>query len=100
MLGQQQPYAEVHWFWSDQYDYNIQYAGFHAKSDQFVVRGSLDQRNFIGFYLQDQRIGAAVAVNRPKDLRLTMPLIQAKTQVDVKDLEDESVKLRSLLPRG
>ena len=64
-----------------------------------MVRGSLDQRNFIGFYLKDQRIGAAVAINRPKDLRLTMPLIQAKTQVDVKSLADESVKLRSLLPR-
>ena len=100
MLGKQQPYAEVHWFWSDQYDYNIQYAGFHGEWDEFVVRGSLDQRNFIGFYLQDQRIGAAVAINRPKDLRLTMPLIQAKAQVDVKDLADESVKLRSLLPRG
>lgn len=100
MLGKQQPYAEVHWFWSDQYDYNIQYAGFHGRWDEFVVRGSLDQRNFIGFYLQDQRIGAAVAMNRPKDLRLTMPLIQAKTQVDTKSLADESIKLRSLLPSG
>jgi 3-phenylpropionate/trans-cinnamate dioxygenase ferredoxin reductase subunit len=100
MLGQQQPYAEVHWFWSDQYDYNIQYAGFHGEWDQFVVRGSLEQRDFIGFYLKDQRIGAAVAFNRPKDLRLTMPLIQAKTQVEVKDLEDEAVKLRSLLSPG
>jgi 3-phenylpropionate/trans-cinnamate dioxygenase ferredoxin reductase subunit len=96
MLGQQQAYAEVHWFWSDQYDYNIQYAGFQGEWDQFVVRGSLDQRDFIGFYLQDGRIGAAVAINRPKDLRLTMPLIQAKTPVEVKDLEDETVKLRSL----
>ncbi len=100
MLGQQQAYAEVHWFWSDQYEYNIQYAGFHGKWDEFVVRGSLEQRNFIGFFLQDHRIGAAVAMNRPKDLRLTMPLIQAKAPVEVKDLVDESVKLRSLLPSG
>jgi 3-phenylpropionate/trans-cinnamate dioxygenase ferredoxin reductase subunit len=66
MLGQRQPYAEVHWFWSDQYDYNIQYAGFHGKWDEFVIRGNLDQRDFIGFYLQDQRIGAAVAMNRQR----------------------------------
>ncbi len=99
MLGKQQVYAEVHWFWSDQYDYNIQYAGFHGEWDEFVVRGSLAERNFIGFYLKDRRIAAAVAINRPKDLRLTMPLIQVKTPVDVKNLADESVKLRSLLPR-
>jgi 3-phenylpropionate/trans-cinnamate dioxygenase ferredoxin reductase subunit len=100
MLGQAQAYAEVHWFWSDQYDYNIQYAGFHGEWDEFVVRGSLEQRDFVGFYLQNQRIGAAVAINRPKDVRLAMPLIQAKTPVEAKDLADESVKLRSLLPRG
>lgn len=97
MLGKQQAYTEVHWFWSDQYDYNIQYAGFHGEWDQFVVRGSLEQRDFIGFYLRDGCIGAAIAINRPKDVRLTMPLIQAKTQIDVKSLADESVKLRSLL---
>jgi 3-phenylpropionate/trans-cinnamate dioxygenase ferredoxin reductase subunit len=100
MLGQQQPYAEVHWFWSDQYDYNIQYAGFHSEWDEFVIRGNLAERNFIGFYLQDQRICAAVAVNRGKDVRLTMPLIQAQVQVEAKQLQDESVKLRSLISRG
>ncbi len=97
MLGKQQTYAEVHWFWSDQYEYNIQYAGFHGEWDQFVVRGSLEQRDFVAFYLREGRIGAAVAINRPKDLRLAMPLIQAKTQVEAKNLADESVKLRSLL---
>lgn len=97
MLGQQQAYSEVHWFWSDQFEYNIQYAGFHGEWDQLVVRGSLEERNFIGFYLKGQCIGAAVAINRPKDVRLTMPLIQAKTQVDINRLADEAVKLRSLL---
>src|SRR5438309_7605968 len=41
MLGRAQPYDEVHWFWSDQYDANIQYAGFHAAWDAVVVRRRL-----------------------------------------------------------
>ena len=101
MLGKQtQPYAEVPWFWSDQYTYNIQYAGFHSKWDNFVVRGDLAQRDFLGFYLKDQRISAAVAINRGKDLRLTMRLIEAQIQVDAQALADEAVKLRTLVPRG
>lgn len=101
MLGKlQQPYAEVHWFWSDQYQYNIQYAGFHTQWDQFVVRGNLEQRDFLGFYLKDGRISAAVTVNRGKDLRLTMRLIEAQVPVDVADLTNEEVKLRSLLPKA
>jgi 3-phenylpropionate/trans-cinnamate dioxygenase ferredoxin reductase component len=31
MLGKRGAYDEVHWFWSDQYDANLQYAGFHTK---------------------------------------------------------------------
>jgi 3-phenylpropionate/trans-cinnamate dioxygenase ferredoxin reductase subunit len=101
MLGKlEEPYTEVHWFWSDQYDYNIQYAGFHGEWDEFVVRGSLEDRKFVGFYLKDGRIGAAVAINRAKDLRLGSLLIKAQVQVDPKDLVDESVNLKKLIPRG
>jgi 3-phenylpropionate/trans-cinnamate dioxygenase ferredoxin reductase subunit len=100
MVGKLEPYTEVHWFWSDQYDYNIQYAGFHGEWDEFVVRGSLEDRKFVGFYLKDGRIGAAVAINRAKDLRLGSLLIKAQVQVDPKDLVDESVNLKKLIPRG
>lgn len=101
MLGKlHQPYAEVHWFWSDQYEYNIQYAGFHSQWDQFVVRGNLAQRDFLGFYLKDERICAAVAINRGKDLRLTMRLIEAQVPVSAAELANEEVKLRALLPRS
>ncbi len=41
MLGRVVPYDEIHWFWSDQYETNVQYAGFHTKWDQLVVRGRL-----------------------------------------------------------
>jgi 3-phenylpropionate/trans-cinnamate dioxygenase ferredoxin reductase subunit len=97
MLGNGQPYDAVHWFWSDQYDANVQYAGFHQKWDETVVRGSLDSRNFIAFYVNQGRIDAAVSVNRGKDLRRVMPLIKARTTVDLHQLGDEDVDLRSLV---
>ncbi len=51
LLGKGVPYAEVHWFWSDQYDANIQYTGHHTGWDELVVRGSIDERKFVAFYL-------------------------------------------------
>jgi 3-phenylpropionate/trans-cinnamate dioxygenase ferredoxin reductase subunit len=95
MLGRQEPYAPVHWFWSDQYDVNLQYAGSHVPGDRLVVRGSLDRRDFIGFYLAENRIDAAVAINRGKDLRRAMPLIKARAVVDPALLQDESIDLRN-----
>jgi 3-phenylpropionate/trans-cinnamate dioxygenase ferredoxin reductase subunit len=100
MLGNGTPYDAVHWFWSDQYDVNLQYAGFHRQWDQVVVRGSLDTGDFIAFYVSQGQIDAVVALNRGKDVRRVMPLIKARTAVDLRQLGDEGVDLRSLLDAG
>ena len=97
MLGKREPYEPVHWFWSDQYDGNLQYAGLHQQGDRIIVRGSLESRNFLAFYLSDRRVNAIVALNRGKDLRRALPLIKARTTVDSAELEDEGFDLRSLL---
>ena len=96
MLGRGQPYDEVHWFWSDQYDVNLQYAGFHTTWDALVVRGSLEQRDAIAFYMNGGRIDAAVALNRGKDIRKAMPLIKQRRAVDVQSLRDPAIDLRTL----
>ena len=96
MLGNGKPYDAVHWFWSDQYDVNLQYAGFHREWDQVVVRGSLDTKDFIAFYVTQGQVDAVVALNRGKDVRRAMPLIKARIVIDPRQLADESVDLRSL----
>jgi 3-phenylpropionate/trans-cinnamate dioxygenase ferredoxin reductase subunit len=96
MLGQSTVYDEVHWFWSDQYDWNLQYAGFHTSWEQLVVRGRLDSDNFLACYVNDGRIDAVVGVNRAKDVRRILPLIKARRAVNLDQLRDERVDLRSL----
>jgi 3-phenylpropionate/trans-cinnamate dioxygenase ferredoxin reductase subunit len=98
MLGAGQPYDAIHWFWSDQYDVNLQYAGFHREWDRLVIRGSLGQRNFAAFYLNQGRIDAVVALNRGRDVRRAMPLIRSRAFVDPGRLKDEDVDLRRLAP--
>jgi len=98
MLGKREPYEDIHWFWSDQYDYNVQYAGFHSGWDELVIRGNLDQRNFVVFYMQEQRIAAAVAFNRGRDVQRAMRLIRARVEVDPAKLRDENTDLRTLMP--
>ena len=98
MLGRGQSYDEVHWFWSDQFDANIQYAGFHADWDTIVVRGSLAERKFLAFYLADGRVESVVAINQGRDLRRTLPIIKARVTVDPARLADPTVDLRTLAP--
>ncbi len=98
MLGRGEPYAEVHWFWSDQYQHNIQCAGHSVGLEPAVVRGSLEARNFVAFYLERGRLVGAVAMDRGRDLRRAMALIKAAVAPDPAQLGDESVDLRQLLP--
>jgi 3-phenylpropionate/trans-cinnamate dioxygenase ferredoxin reductase subunit len=97
ILGKREPYEPVHWFWSDQYEFNLQYAGLHQQGDRVVVRGTLESRAFLAFFINERRIHAVVALNRGKDLRRALPLIKAGATVNCTELEDESVDLRSLL---
>ena len=97
MIGKGEPYGAVHWFWSDQYDENIQYAGHHSPGDRLVLRGSVPDRKFVGFYLDGDRLTAAVAMNRGKDLRAAQKLIEARASVDDASLADEDMALKSLL---
>jgi 3-phenylpropionate/trans-cinnamate dioxygenase ferredoxin reductase component len=97
MLGEDEPYNDIPWFWSDQYDFNLQYTGFHTEWDELIVRGSMEERNFVAFYRKDERVLAAVAVNRGKDLRRSMRLIKAQRPVDATKLQDPDVDLRALV---
>ena len=98
MLGTRIAYDEVPWFWSDQYEANLQYAGYHTAWQELVVRGHLDSGSFLACYVNDSRIDAVVGLNRAKDVRRTMPLIKARRAVNLDQLRDERVDLRSLLP--
>ena len=93
IAGQPQPYAEVPWFWSDQFDMNLQIAGYSSDWDRVVVRGNPAQPRFSVFYLQGQRLVAANAVNRGRDIRSAQTWIAERTPLDAGRLADERVEL-------
>jgi 3-phenylpropionate/trans-cinnamate dioxygenase ferredoxin reductase subunit len=96
MLGRDVPYDEVHWFWSDQYEHTIQYAGYHREWDDLVIRGSLESRSFAAFYLLDGRVRAVVSVDRPADVQDSMELIRAGGRARAVKLRDEAIELSTL----
>jgi 3-phenylpropionate/trans-cinnamate dioxygenase ferredoxin reductase subunit len=96
MLGQSVSYDDIPWFWSDQYEWNIQYAGFHTTWERVVVRGDAESDSFLACYLNEGRIDAAIAVNRARDLRRVLPLIKSRAVVNVDTLVDERHDLRSM----
>ncbi len=97
MLGGTEPYSEIPWFWSDQFDVNIQMIGLPENWDSTATRGSPDENQFITFYLKNGIIDGAISINNPRDLRFGKRLMQAKQRVSVEDLSNMDIKLQTLL---
>ena len=97
MLGESEPYSEIPWFWSDQFDANIQMIGIPENWDETATRGKSENNEFVTFYLKNGVIDGAISINNPRDLRFGKRLMQAKKQVSVEDLSNMDVKLQALL---
>jgi 3-phenylpropionate/trans-cinnamate dioxygenase ferredoxin reductase component len=98
LLGAGALFEDAHWFWSDQYDANIEMAGFATEWDDMVVRGSIEDRSFSAFLLKEGRLLSTFSMNRKSDVRRSMPLIVAKAHPERDQLTDPEFDLRKLRP--
>jgi 3-phenylpropionate/trans-cinnamate dioxygenase ferredoxin reductase subunit len=99
MLGATDAFADPHWFWSDQYDTQVQMAGFAMTWDRMVVRGSLEDRSFCAFLLDAAGVlRSTVSVDWTRDVRRSFRLISAAVAPDPAALADPDVDLRTLAP--
>jgi NADPH-dependent 2,4-dienoyl-CoA reductase/sulfur reductase-like enzyme len=82
MAGGDVPFEEVPWCWSDQYGLNLQVAGWPDAAHELVVHGSLDDRDFIAYLLDDGRVRGVVSIGRPRDVRAAKEWIAAGARLD------------------
>jgi 3-phenylpropionate/trans-cinnamate dioxygenase ferredoxin reductase subunit len=95
MLGGDESYSSIPWFWSDQYDLKLQMVGFSSDGDTQVLRGDKSANQFAVFYLKDGAVVAVDAVNSPREFMVCKQLY-GKT-VDQTRLQDPNVDLKTLL---
>lgn len=63
-------YDEIPWFWSDQYDINLQIIGLPPVDVAPVRRGDPADGSCVWFFWRDGRITSAIAVNGPRDIKI------------------------------
>jgi 3-phenylpropionate/trans-cinnamate dioxygenase ferredoxin reductase subunit len=69
ILGRTDPYAEIPWFWSQQYDHELQYAGSHDPGDEPVIEHEPGSDAFSGLFVRDGVVRAALALDRGHAVR-------------------------------
>jgi len=100
MLGGRDSYDLVPYFFSDQYDVGMEYAGYAPDWDRVVFRGDPATREFIAFWLSGDRVLAGMNVNVWDVSDTIQALIRARVPVDDGRLADPDVPLEELGPAG
>jgi 3-phenylpropionate/trans-cinnamate dioxygenase ferredoxin reductase component len=95
MLGQDVAYDKVPYFFSDQYDIGMEYAGLHdPSSDELVIRGDMGSGEFVAFWLRGDRLMAGMNVNVWDVSDPIQELVHARANVDRKRLADPDVPIQ------
>jgi 3-phenylpropionate/trans-cinnamate dioxygenase ferredoxin reductase subunit len=98
MLGRDETYDQVPYFFTDQYDLGMETAGLPEPGtyDQVVYRGDREAREFIAFWLSGGVVVAGMNVNVWDVSDDIQALIRSQRTVDVARLTDPDVPLTEL----
>jgi 3-phenylpropionate/trans-cinnamate dioxygenase ferredoxin reductase subunit len=102
MLGSEEPYREVPYFFSDLAAWaSLEAVGPADTWDEVVIRGSLDDGEFSAWYLEEGRVKGALSVGRSEDLIPARGLIEDRTDLSTGEaaLADVDADLDTLLTR-
>jgi len=98
IVGGDVAYTKLPYFWSDQYDVNLEYRGNASGDDRAVWRGDRAGLAFSVFYLRDGLVDAVLSMNDSKTNEVGGKLIESRRPVSESALGDLSVDLNELVP--
>lgn len=83
IVGDDASYDRVPYFFSDQYDLGMEYVGWPMAWDRVVIRGSVDDRELVAWYLdEDDHLLAVAAVNEWDVIDEVRPMVAERVVVD------------------
>jgi 3-phenylpropionate/trans-cinnamate dioxygenase ferredoxin reductase subunit len=94
VLGGDEVYDPVPYFWSEQFGRMVQYTGYHGDAERLIWRGDPAGPAWAACWLAVGRLVAIVTVDRPRDLLQARRLIASAVPVDVGRLADPAVPVK------
>ena len=91
LLGGDEAYDPVPYFWSEQFGRMVQYAGYHGDAERLVWRGDPAEPKWAACWLAVGRLVAILTVDRPRDLLQGRRLIASADPVDAARLADPAI---------
>jgi 3-phenylpropionate/trans-cinnamate dioxygenase ferredoxin reductase component len=96
MLGRDLAYDRIPYFFSDQYDVGMEYAGHALTYDRVVFRGDPSTFEFMAFWMRGDRVAAGINVNVWDVNEDVQALVRSGASVEDAALADPDVALGAL----
>jgi 3-phenylpropionate/trans-cinnamate dioxygenase ferredoxin reductase component len=96
MLGRDLAYERIPYFFSDQYDTGMEYAGYAPSYDRVVFRGDPSSLEFIAFWLRGEHVVAGMNFNVWDVNEDIQALVRSACSVDDDALRDPDVAISGL----
>ncbi len=100
IAGQPDEYLKAQWFWTDQFDINLQVLGDVISEAEVIIRGDENSRNFTAFFVRDNIIRGVLTVNQPRDMAAGRRMLERSITVDTAALADPDIDLRKLIKKA
>jgi 3-phenylpropionate/trans-cinnamate dioxygenase ferredoxin reductase subunit len=100
IAGEAVPFTRLPYFWSDQYDVNLEYRGQASGDDHAVWRGDREGLSFTVFYIRDGLVQGVLSMNDSKTNEAGGKLIEARRPVAEAVLADPASDLSQVPKSG
>jgi NADPH-dependent 2,4-dienoyl-CoA reductase/sulfur reductase-like enzyme/nitrite reductase/ring-hydroxylating ferredoxin subunit len=97
MLGSQEEYREVPFFWTKQYDMSIKYVGYAMGYNKIVFRGDVESDSFLAGYYNSKRLLAVAGLGKPEEIIIMSELLKSGVHVPSNIFKDQNTNVRELL---
>lgn len=97
LAGKQVSYESVPFFWTRQFDAGLLYVGHAQQWDEVIYQGDVPARDFLAFYIKDNRVLAVAGMNRDQEMAAAEELLRLGRMPAVGQLKRDSMNLVEVL---
>ena len=96
LTGIEEAYREIPFFWTNQGDVSIKYAGYASSTDRIVFRGDLEAEKVLIGYYRKGALRAVAAMGRTKEFLAALEIIKAGAGIPPSRFKDPRVDLAEI----
>jgi 3-phenylpropionate/trans-cinnamate dioxygenase ferredoxin reductase subunit len=96
IMGRTEPYSEVPWMWTDQFQRNVQVVGIYCPGDIVISRKALGAGSGSLLWLHDGCVAGGILLDNGRERRQLEALVLRASRIDAETLRNPQVSLKEL----